>query len=137
MAFSSLCCLTAFTRICYCEVSTLHSGGYNETPCGANDLTGDSRLLTILLRNRSPGAGAWEVAYSEICNNVGPVKSFFCFFPHFCHFFSFSNTRLRSLRRVVLLVPFFDRCFDDLGSLIIFRSTSVRPKHLFDPYFEP
>jgi len=25
-------------------------------------------------------------------------------------------------------------CFDDHGSLVIFRSASVRPKHLFDPY---
>jgi len=27
-------------------------------------------------------------------------------------------------------------CFDDHGSLVIFRSVSVRPKHLFDPYFD-
>ena len=137
MAFSSLCCLTAFTRICYCEVSTLHSGGYNETPCGANDLTGDSRLLTILLRNRSPGAGAWEVAYSEISNNVGPVKSFFCFFFAFLSLFFFFEHTTAFTPKSGLAGPFFDRCFDDLGSLIIFRSTSVRPKHLFDPYFEP
>jgi hypothetical protein len=25
---------------------------------------------------------------------------------------------------------------DDHGSLVIFRSASVRPKHLFDPYFD-
>src|SRR5271155_5135481 len=38
---SPLCvALTAFTRICNCEVGTLHSGGYNETACGTNDLTG-------------------------------------------------------------------------------------------------
>ena len=30
----------------------------------------------------------------------------------------------------------FDLCIDDHGSLIIFRSASVRPKHLFDPYFD-
>jgi len=30
----------------------------------------------------------------------------------------------------------FDRCMDDHGSLIIFRSASVRPEHLFDLYFE-
>jgi hypothetical protein len=34
--------LTAFTRICDCDASTLHSGGYNETACGANDLIGDA-----------------------------------------------------------------------------------------------
>ena len=27
-------------------------------------------------------------------------------------------------------------CIDDHGSLVIFRSASVRPKHLFDPYFD-
>jgi hypothetical protein len=27
---------------------------------------------------------------------------------------------------------FFDLCFDDHGSFVIFRSASVRPKHLFD-----
>src|SRR5882762_1356143 len=31
---------------------------------------------------------------------------------------------------------FFDLCFDDHGSFVIFRSASVRPKHLFDPYFD-
>ena len=29
-----------------------------------------------------------------------------------------------------------DLCIDDHGSLVIFRSASVRPKHLFDPYFD-
>src|SRR5579864_7485933 len=33
--------LTAFTRICYCEVTTSHSGGFNETAGSANDLTRD------------------------------------------------------------------------------------------------
>jgi hypothetical protein len=59
---------------------------------------------------------------SEISNNVGSVKSFL-------------NVLLRSLRRVVFLV-LFDLRFDDHGSLVIFRSASVRPKHLFDPYFD-
>jgi len=27
-------------------------------------------------------------------------------------------------------------CIDDHGSLVIFRSVSVRPIHLFDPYFD-
>src|SRR5438445_1902276 len=30
---------------CYCEVSTLPSGGYNETACGANDLSGNPGCL--------------------------------------------------------------------------------------------
>jgi len=29
-----------------------------------------------------------------------------------------------------------DLCIDDHGSLVIFRSASVRPIHLFDPYFD-
>jgi len=29
-----------------------------------------------------------------------------------------------------------DLCIDDHGSFVIFRSASVRPKHLFDPYFD-
>ena len=31
---------------------------------------------------------------------------------------------------------FVNLCIDDHGSLVIFRSVSVRPKHLFDPYFD-
>jgi len=31
---------------------------------------------------------------------------------------------------------FFDLCFDDHGSFVIFRSVSVRLRHLFDPYFD-
>jgi hypothetical protein len=27
-------------------------------------------------------------------------------------------------------------CIDDHGSFVISRSASVRPKHLFDPYFD-
>jgi hypothetical protein len=39
---SPLCvALTAFTRICYWDVSTLRPTGYNEIACGANDLIGD------------------------------------------------------------------------------------------------
>jgi len=33
-------------------------------------------------------------------------------------------------------LPFIDRCFDDHGSLVIFRSASVRPNHLFDQDFD-
>jgi hypothetical protein len=29
-----------------------------------------------------------------------------------------------------------DLCIDNHGSLVIFRSASVRPIHLFDPYFD-
>lgn len=31
---------------------------------------------------------------------------------------------------------FVDLCFDGHGSLVIFQSASVRPIHLFDPYFD-
>jgi len=47
--------------------------------------------------------------------------------------FLFSSTLLRSLRREWSSWFFFDLRFDDHGSLVIFRSASVRPKHLFDP----
>jgi hypothetical protein len=33
-------------------------------------------------------------------------------------------------------LPLFDCCFDDHGSLVIFRPASVRPKHLFDQNFD-
>src|SRR5882762_5777009 len=46
------------------------------------------------------------------------VKNFFVFF---ILSFLFSGTQLRSLRRVVLFVP-LNRCFDDHGSFVIFRS---------------
>ena len=34
------------------------------------------------------------------------------------------------------LIGFVNLYFDDHGSFVIFRSVSVRPKHLFDPYFD-
>lgn len=82
-------------------------------------------------------APAMAPGYSAISNNVGPVKSFFCFFSAFLSLFFFFEHTTAFTPKSGLPGPFFDRCFDDLGSLIIFRSTSVRPKHLFDPYFEP
>jgi hypothetical protein len=63
-----------------------------------------------------------EVGLPDISNNVGSVKLF-------------STTLLRALRRVVLFV-FVDFCIDDHGSLVIFRSASVRPRHLFDQNFD-
>src|SRR6266852_7402599 len=47
----------------------------------------------------------------------------------------FLSALLRSLWRVVLFA-FVDLCIDDHGSLVIFRSVSVRPRHLFDQYFD-
>jgi hypothetical protein len=58
----------------------------------------------------------------DISNNVGSVKAFL-------------STLLHSLRRVSSFV-FFDLCIDDHGSRVIFRSASVRPKHLFDHNFD-
>src|SRR5215467_1805614 len=63
-----------------------------------------------------------EVSKPSISNNVDPIK----------HFLS---RHLPSLLRVVLLGA-FDFCIDGHGSLVIFRSASVRPNHLFDPYFD-
>ncbi len=59
---------------------------------------------------------------TDISNNVGSVKYFL-------------NAPLCSLRRVVFVV-LLDLCIDDHGPLVIFRSASVRPRHLFDPYFD-
>src|ERR1022692_1592958 len=43
---------------------------------------------------------------------------------------------LRSLRRVSPFVVLFGPSVDDHGSSVIFRSVSVRPKHLFDQNFD-
>ena len=68
-------------------------------------------------------------AFSDISNNVGPVKSFFLFLHNF-----FAHLFIHSEEWSSLF--FVDLCIDDHGSLVIFRSASVRPKHLFDPYFD-
>ncbi len=62
----------------------------------------------------------------DISNNVGPVKLFLktLLSFHLKEFFSF----------VFFCFLFF--CIDDHGSFVICRSGSVRPKHLFDPYFD-
>src|SRR5215510_3884080 len=63
-----------------------------------------------------------EVGLPSISNNVDPIK----------HFLS---RLVSSLPRVVLLGA-FDFRIDDHGSLVISRSASVRPNHLFDRYFD-
>jgi len=60
------------------------------------------------------------------------VKNFFCIF---CSLFSFfGHTTPFTLKSG--LICSVKSCFDDHGSFVIFRSVSVRPKHLFDPYFD-
>jgi hypothetical protein len=54
---------------------------------------------------------------------------FFFFFTTFFAHLSIHSEEWSSLFSV-------DLCIDDHGSLVIFRSASVRPKHLFDPYFD-
>jgi hypothetical protein len=60
------------------------------------------------------------------------VKKFFVFFVSLFSFFEHTTpfTAKSGLMGSVKL------CFDEHGSFVIFRSASVRPKHLFDPYFE-
>ena len=60
------------------------------------------------------------------------VKTFFDFFCSLFFFFGHTTpfTPKSGLSCSVKL------CIDDHGSLVIFRSASVRPKHLFDPYFD-
>ena len=65
---------------------------------------------------------SWETRLPYISNNVGPVKSFL-------------SRLLPPLLRVVF-AALFHFSLDDHGSLVIFRSASVRPIHLFDPYFD-
>src|SRR5580693_2994478 len=60
---------------------------------------------------------------THISNDAGSVKLFM-------------SALLRSLQRVSLCVVCFGPV-DDRGSLVIFRSVSVRPTHLFDPSFRP
>jgi hypothetical protein len=62
------------------------------------------------------------VGLPDISNNVGPVKSFF--------------ERTSPVTPKSGLPCSVDLCFDDHGSLVIFRSASVRPKHLFDQNFD-
>jgi len=57
------------------------------------------------------------------------------FLIFFCLSFVFSSTQPHSLRRVVLFCS-VKLCFDDHGSLVIFRSVSVRPRHLIDQNFD-
>jgi hypothetical protein len=54
---------------------------------------------------------------------------FFFFCTTFLHTSPFTPEEWSSLR-------FFDLCFNDHGSLVIFRSASVRPRHLFDQNFD-
>ena len=66
---------------------------------------------------------------SDISNNAGSCQDLF--YEFFGLSFLFSGTLPPSLRRVVLFVP-LKLCFDDHGSFVIFRSVSVRPRHLID-----
>jgi len=40
------------------------------------------------------------------------------------------------LKKSLTKPTWFDLCFDDHGSFVIFRSASVRPIHLFDRSFD-
>ena len=57
---------------------------------------------------------------------MSALSNSFCEHTSPFHFQEWSSSLLR----------FFDLCFDDHGSLVIFRSASVRPKHLFDLNFD-
>jgi len=76
----------------------------------------------------------WRVGLvSDISNNAGSCQDLF--YEFFGLSFLFSGTLPPSLRRVVLFVP-LKLCFDDHGSFVIFRSVSVRPRHLIDQNFD-
>src|SRR6266404_954262 len=79
-------------------------------------------LRSKMIAARARSVRARLTRKPDISNNVGSVKYFL-------------NAPLCSLRRVVFVV-LLDLCIDDHGPLVIFRSASVRPRHLFDPYFD-
>jgi hypothetical protein len=60
---------------------------------------------------------------------MSALSSPFYFLHNFSANFSIHSEEWSSLFSV-------DLCIDDHGSLVIFRSASVRPIHLFDPYFD-
>jgi hypothetical protein len=60
------------------------------------------------------------------------VKKFFVFFDSLFSFFEHTTPFTPNSGLMVSV----KLCFDDHGSFVIFRSASVRPKHLLDPYFD-
>jgi hypothetical protein len=67
-------------------------------------------------------ANSWLVGLPDISNSVGPVKPVFD-----------DTSPCTPESGLVRLV---DLCMDDHGSFVIFRSASVRPRHLFDQNFD-
>ena len=79
--------------------------------------------------------GSSPSTLSQRDNNVGHVKSFFVFSSSFLSpFFFFEHTTAFTPKSG--LVRLAHLRIDDHGSLIIFRSASVRPNDLFDLYFD-
>jgi hypothetical protein len=80
--------------------------------------------------SRAFRAGQWHQL--DISNNAGSCQEVFCIFCSLFSFFGHTTpfTPKSGLSGSVKL------CFDDHGSFVIFRSVSVRPIHLFDPYFD-
>ncbi len=85
-----------------------------------------------MLYRKRDGQGA-QVALPDISNNAGSCQDLFLNFLFSLFFFRAHNS-VHSEEWSSLF--FFDFCFDDHGSLVIFRSASVRPKHLFDQNFD-
>jgi hypothetical protein len=73
---------------------------------------------------QSLGATERLVGYPDISNDVGSVKHIF------------GRTSPFHSEGVVWNPFAFRPSIDDHGSFVIFRPVSVRPKHLFDPYFD-
>jgi hypothetical protein len=73
-----------------------------------------------------------NVGLPDISNNAGSRQEVFLYFLFSLFFFGHTTpfTPKSGLRCSLKL------CFDNHGSLVIFRSVSVRPKHLFDSYFD-
>jgi hypothetical protein len=101
---SPLCvALTALIRICYCEVSTLHSGGYNETACNNRSeiLNQPERKTMLKLVPLIPDSGMDFLKQSNCLATA--ARPFFstCHFPLCPSKFSFSpmiTSRVRNRR---------------------------------------
>ncbi len=78
------------------------------------------------------GAPKAHEVLPDISNNAGSCQDLFLIFLFSLFFFRAHN----SVHSEEWSYLFRKLCFDDHGSFVIFRSASVRPKHLCDPNFD-
>jgi hypothetical protein len=84
-------------------------------------------------RARTPLLRLRRHKLSDISNNAGSCQGVFLYFLFSLSFFGHTTPFTPKTG----LIGSVKLCFDDHGSfVVIFRSASVRPKHLCDPYFD-